>query len=333
MDMQHDSQKIKLFFLFLLIINISLQLTKRNESSASSCNYIDNDNDNNIDPYTQTPHYQRALQFSNYSNNVNSSVTDNNIHQNIQKKKTYAIGGKEKILITNLLNKERRNTKPVAISMKRMVWDSDLEEKMQNYVNSIDPKTLFLPDPRFPNKFPGFDKNLLLFHISELPEFSELRNNKKCRFFIHDTFDSSNRNAVWNIFRFRVNQKNSCYRFGKCDPNVFSHFTSCDKISINIPGMPCAGAGRYYGNFLNQVQSTYACIILNVPGPSTPDPRRQDNSFVCLACDEDITWIQNNDIPFTTGKVRASNCEIYANHTENQNGLCSKPKTKKLKAG
>lgn len=253
-----------------------------------------------------------------------SAVSEYHVSARNLKKAKYVISAKEKRMITGLLNNQRRNSKPVAVSMKQMSWNLELERTLQNYIDQLpDRKVLFAPDIRFPQPCPGYNRNFLLCHITETQELAMLH-SLRCRYFLHDTFDSRKK-AVYNIFKFRKKQKRDCYRYAKCDKNVYAHFTTCNRIAKTSPGDRCAGAGRFYGNFLNQVQGIYACVPLGIPGPSTPSPEKQDNSFVCITCDEDIDWIQTNDVPFTTGRARASQCLIYSNYSKPLNGLCTNP--------
>jgi hypothetical protein len=109
----------------------------------------------------------------------------------------------------------------------------------------------------------------------------------------HDTCKSG-AGSVLSIFKFRALQK-GCFTYDNCESNKFTNFESCMKAPVlHQSGEPCSWAWRYYVPMIRQDLQTIACVRFSHPGPYTPRPDIQKDSFGCYGKLANST----NDIPY-----------------------------------
>jgi len=225
--------------------------------------------------------------------------------------------------LVNIINEARSNVVPSADSMKKMTFSYELYDALVEFLLTKNSGFLFENDTSiYKYKVFGTRYPMTGYGLLKRPEFKSF--SSRCRYFFHDTTKSS-KNSIYNIFRFRIVQK-KCFNYYLCSKNETSNYFSCNifKNSDVASRNKCSWVHRYYGHIIKDNQDSFACVRVNHPGPYTPRPWIQTESFWCFSCNNENSEYNNdylniNDIPYTKGQY-ASNCPTGYKKSGN---LCS----------
>lgn len=149
-------------------------------------------------------------------------------------------------------------------------------------------------------------------------KYIQKNEDKNYNYLFHDTFDSTKHYPVKRIFDYRINQdktlvgKKKCLIFNKCSSSQYTNYETCrESINKDATGTfeidsndPCLFSNRYAQRLKYAPMKSIACIAMHTPGPHTPKPKKQDESFLCMQ----MAWSQFHQMIFHMLKEYPNRC-------------------------
>ncbi len=190
----------------------------------------------------------------------------------------------EKTAILEAVNLARANVN----HLPPIIWDYKLESDIKDFLPA-NRTWLFANSNEFKNTV-DFKVNFNLMFLMRLPQFKDY---KGYNYIFHDTctFRAGN---VLSIFKFRIRQA-PCFEYNHCNKDKFTNFESCMRQPVlHESGQRCSWAWRYYVPMIREDLQSISCVRFSHPGPYTPRPEVQKDSFGCYGRLANAT----NDVPY-----------------------------------